>query len=73
MGSFVFLQRRKAVWGMVSMLNPSEKEAFSKVLEFQAISENSIWHIEGEPTDNTMKVIDALSEGKQVLLIPKNN
>ena len=55
------------------MLNPSEKEAFSKVLDFKAINENGIWHIEGEPTDDTMKVIDALFEGKQVLLIPKNN
>lgn len=55
------------------MLNPTEKEAFSKVLEFKAKEENSIWHIDGEPTDDTIKVIDALFEGKKVLLMPKNN
>ena len=40
------------------MLNPSEKYVFAEV--------------DGEPTDDTVKVIDALFEQKRVSLIPKS-
>ena len=53
-------------------LNPSEKYVFAEVLKFKAINENSVWHIDGEPTDDTVKVIDALFEQKRVSLIPKS-
>ena len=54
------------------MLNKSEKYVFAEVLKFKAINENSVWHIDGEPTDDTVTVIDALFEQKQVTLISKS-
>ena len=53
------------------MLNKSEKYVFAEILKFKAINENSVWYIDGEPTDDTVKVIDALFEQKMVTLVPK--
>ncbi len=54
------------------MLNDSEKYAFAEVLKFKALNENSVWHIDGEPTDDMLKVIDALFEQKRVMLVSKS-
>ena len=52
------------------MLNKSEKYLFAEILKFKAITEKSMWHIDGVPTDNILKVIDALFEQKMVTLVP---
>jgi len=54
------------------MLNRGEKYAFAEVLKFKAITENSVWYIDGVPTEDMVKVIDALFEQKRVTLIPKS-
>ena len=54
------------------MLNETEQKEFAKVLEFQAMQENTIWMIEGEgETLDGMKVVKAMMENKKVYSIPK--
>ena len=54
------------------MLTEREKEDFSKVLQVQAYHEKSDWFIEDDgPISDTMKVVEALCEGKRVTLRPR--
>lgn len=54
---------------MVALLSEIEKEQFAKVLEVQAAAEQSQWYIDGDgPIFDTMKVVNALFEGKHIVL-----
>jgi hypothetical protein len=54
------------------MLSELEQKEFAKILEFQAIQENTVWVIEDEgETLDGMKVVKALMEQKKVYSIPK--
>ncbi len=54
------------------MLSEMEQKEFAKILEFQALEENTIWVIEGEgETLDGMKVVKAMMEGKKVYSVPK--
>ena len=55
-----------------SMLSEMEQREFAKVLEFQAMQENTIWMVEGEgETLDGMKVVKAMMEGRKVYSVPK--
>jgi hypothetical protein len=55
-----------------SMLSEIEQKEFAKILEFQAMQENTIWMIEDEgETLDGMKVVKAMMENKKVYSIPK--
>ncbi len=55
-----------------SMYIELEQKEFAKILEFQAMQENTIWMIEGEgETLDGMKVVKAMMENKKVYSIPK--
>ncbi len=55
-----------------NMLSELEQKEFAKILEFQAMQENTIWMIEGEgETLDGMKVVKAMMENKKVYSIPK--
>ena len=48
------------------MLSELEQKEFAKILEFQAMQENTIWMIEGEgETLDGMKVVKAMMENKK--------
>ncbi len=54
------------------MLNDVEQREFAKILEFQAMQENTIWIIENEgETLDGMKVVKAMMENKKVYSVPK--
>ena len=54
------------------MLSELEQREFAKILEFQAIQENTVWMIEGEgETLDGMKVVKAMMDNKKVYSIPK--
>lgn len=54
------------------MLSETEQKEFAKILEFQAMQENTIWMIEGEgETLDGMKVVKAMMDNKKVYSIPK--
>jgi hypothetical protein len=54
------------------MLSEMEQKEFAKILEFQALEENTIWVIEGEgETLDGMKVVKAMMERKKVYSVPK--
>ena len=54
------------------MLSELEQREFAKILEFQAIQENTVWMIEGEgETLDGMKVVKAMIDNKKVYSIPK--
>ncbi len=56
-----------------SMLSEMEQREFAKVLEFQAMQENTVWIIEGEgETLDGMKVVKAMMNQKKVYSVPKN-
>ncbi len=56
-----------------SMLSDVEQREFAKVLEFQAMQENTVWIIEGEgETLDGMKVVKAMMNQKKVYSVPKN-
>ena len=56
-----------------SMLSEIEQREFAKVLEFQAMQENTVWIIEGEgETLDGMKVVKAMMNQKKVYSVPKN-
>ena len=55
------------------MLNETEQKEFAKVLEFQAMLENTIWMVEGVgQTLDGMKVVKAMIEGRKVYSVPKD-
>ena len=55
------------------MLSEIEQKEFAKVLEFQAMQENTIWMVEGEgATLDGMKVVKAMMENRKVYSIPKD-
>ncbi len=55
-----------------NMLSELEQKEFAKILEFQAMQENTIWMIEGEgETLDGMKVVKAMMNNKKVYSIPK--
>ena len=55
------------------MLNEIEQKEFAKVLEFQAMQENTIWMVEGVgKTLDGMKVVKAMIEGRKVYSVPKD-
>tara|TARA_R100001163_G_C5053254_1_gene189848 strand:- start:1047 stop:1220 length:174 start_codon:yes stop_codon:yes gene_type:complete len=55
------------------MLNETEQKEFAKVLEFQAMQENTIWMVEGVgKTLDGMKVVKAMIEGRKVYSVPKD-
>ena len=55
-----------------SMLSELEQKEFAKILEFQAMQENTIWMVEGEgETLDGMKVVKAMMEGRKVYSVPK--
>jgi hypothetical protein len=54
------------------MLSELEQREFAKILEFQAMQENTVWMIEGEgETLDGMKVVKAMIDNKKVYSIPK--
>ena len=54
---------------MVAVLSKEEMKEFAQVLELQACQENGEWFIEEEgPIFDTMKVVEALCEGKRIYL-----
>jgi|TARA_R110000824_G_scaffold196955_12_gene380242 hypothetical protein len=54
------------------MLSELEQKEFAKILEFQAMQENTIWVIEGEgKTLDGMQVVTAMMEGRKVYSVPK--
>ncbi len=54
------------------MLNEMEQKEFAKILEFQAMQENTVWMIEGVgQTLDGMKVVKAMMNNKKVYSIPK--
>ena len=54
------------------MLSELEQKEFAKILEFQALQENTIWMIEGVgETLDGMKVVKAMMERKKVYSVPK--
>ena len=56
------------------MLSELEKKEFAKILEFQAMQENTIWMIEGEgETLDGMKVVKAMIENRKVYSVPKKD
>ena len=56
-----------------SMWSDVEQREFAKVLEFQAMQENTVWIIEGEgETLDGMKVVKAMMNQKKVYSVPKN-
>ena len=55
------------------MLNETEQKEFAKVIEFQAMQENTIWMVEGVgQTLYGMKVGKAMIEGRKVYSVPKD-
>jgi hypothetical protein len=54
------------------MLSENEQREFAKILEFQAMSENTVWMVEdvGETLDG-MEVVKALMNGRKVYSVPK--
>ena len=55
------------------MLSEIEQKEFAKVLEFQAMQENTIWMVEGEgATLAGMKVVKAMMENRKVYSVPKD-
>jgi len=55
------------------MLSEIEQKEFAKVLEFQAMQENTVWMVEGEgQTLDGMKVVKAMMEGRKVYSVPKD-
>tara|TARA_B100000614_G_scaffold201233_1_gene182522 strand:+ start:48 stop:221 length:174 start_codon:yes stop_codon:yes gene_type:complete len=55
------------------MLSEIEQKEFAKVLEFQAMQENTIWMVEGEgATLDGMKVVKAMMENRKVYSVPKD-
>lgn len=56
------------------MLSELEQKEFAKILEFQAMQENTIWMIEGEgETLDGMKVVKAMIENRKVYSVPKKD
>ena len=56
------------------MLSELEQKEFAKILEFQAMQENTIWMIEGEgETLDGMKVVKAMIENRKVYSAPKKD
>jgi len=54
------------------MLSELEIREFAKILEFQAMQDESIWMIEGiGETLDGMKVVKAMMENKKVYSVPK--
>ena len=54
------------------MLSEMEQKDFAKILEFQAMQENTIWVIDGiGETLDGMRVVKAMMENKKVYSIPK--
>jgi len=54
------------------MLSEMEQKEFAKILEFQAMQENTVWMIEGVgQTLDGMKVVKAMMNNKKVYSIPK--
>jgi hypothetical protein len=54
------------------MLSEMEQKEFAKILEFQAMQENTVWVIEGDgETLDGMKVVKAMMNNKKVYSIPK--
>jgi hypothetical protein len=54
------------------MLSELEQKEFAKILEFQALQENTVWMIEGEgETLDGMKVVKAMMDNKKVYSVPK--
>ena len=54
------------------MLSELEQREFAKILDFQAMQENTVWMIEGEgETLDGMKVVKAMIDNKKVYSIPK--
>lgn len=51
------------------LLNRTEKFLLAEIFKFKALKENGVWYIDGEPIEDTVKVIDALFERKQVTFI----
>ena len=41
----------------------------AEIFKYKALNENGVWYVEGEPTQDMVKVIDALFERKQVSFI----
>ena len=57
----------------MTSLNETEQKEFAKVLEFQAMQENTIWMVEGVgQTLDGMKVVKAMIEGRKVYSVPKD-
>ena len=55
-----------------NMLNEVVQREFAKVLECQAMQENTIWIIEGEgETLDGMKVVKAMMNNKKIYSVPK--
>ena len=56
------------------MLSELEQKEFAKILEVQAMQENTIWMIEGEgETIDGMKVVKAMIENRKVYSVPKKD
>ena len=54
------------------MLSELEQKEFAKILEFQALQENTVWMIEGEgETLDGMKVVKPMMDNKKVYSVPK--
>ena len=51
------------------LLNKTEKHMLAEIFKYKALNENGVWYVEGEPTQDMVKVIDALFERKQVSFI----
>ena len=55
-----------------SMLSEMEQREFAKVLEFQAMQENTVWMVEGiGETLDGMEVVKAMMDGRKVYSVPK--
>tara|TARA_B100000902_G_scaffold387641_1_gene432055 strand:- start:1930 stop:2103 length:174 start_codon:yes stop_codon:yes gene_type:complete len=55
------------------MLSEIEQKEFAKVLEFQAMQENTVWMVEGEgATLDGMKVVKAMMENRKVYSVQKD-
>ena len=54
------------------MLSEIEQQEFAKVLEFQAMQENTVWMVEGiGETLDGMEVVKAMMDGRKVYSVPK--
>ena len=61
--------RMENLVGRGFLLNRTEKFLLAEIFKFKALKENGVWYIDGEPIEDTVKVIDALFERKQVTFI----